>query len=651
MILRVWWVAAFLSLAGAAHGGPSLADYGKLPAVEKMTLSPAGDKIAYIAGAGGAQKVVIANAEGPILLAVGVGILKPREVRWLGEGHVLVVTSLTVATEDWSTRRERFEAEQSTVIDAATGKQMIVFDHEPNIVHATFGIYGYVESNGLAFGYFAGVPLAESATGFGYLSKGRPNLYKVDLATGHPEMVFGGSERLDTNWTVGSTGQVTAHSEYDEKTGEWALFADPADKVRVSKAVDPIQGVQLIGPGRTDGSVLVERPAEDGKGDWTYLEYPLAADATGAPPFGDAGVRELLTDPNTGFLVGAITNGDDPKTLLLNGALQAKFDKVRRLFPAETVTLASAVSDLSRMIVFTQGPGDSGTYYLADLAAGSVRAIGWSYPTILQADVARSEIFSYRAGDGMELQGVLTLPPGGASKNLPVVVLPHGGPQARDYLGFDWWSQAFASRGYAVFQPNFRGSDGFGEAFRNAGFGQWGRKMQTDISDGVAALAARGIVDPKRACIVGGSYGGYAALAGVTVQQGPYRCAVSVGGVSDFTRLLTWDVTLHGEENASMRYDKLYMGVTSPTDASLKAISPLQLAARADAPILLIWGADDTVVPIDQSRDMRAALEHAGKTVLALELPHEDHWLSRQDSRIAMIEASVAFVEKYNPVK
>src|SRR6202007_2715282 len=142
---------------------------------------------------------------------------------------------------------------------------------------------------------------------------------------------------------------------------------------------------------------------------------------------------------------------------------------------------------------------------------------------------------------------------GREAKGLPLVVMPHGGPEAHDRPGFDWWAQAFASRGYAVFQPNFRGSDGSGDAFRDAGFGQWGRKMQTDISDGVAELARRGIVDPKLVCIVGASYGGYAALAGVTLQHGLYRCAVSYAGVANMDSMQIYD-TDDGDDsgNASL---------------------------------------------------------------------------------------------------
>jgi dipeptidyl aminopeptidase/acylaminoacyl peptidase len=249
------------------------------------------------------------------------------------------------------------------------------------------------------------------------------------------------------------------------------------------------------------------------------------------------------------------------------------------------------------------------------------------------------------------MHGVLTLPPGRTAHGLPVVVLPHGGPQARDYPGFDWWAQAFAARGYAVFQPNFRGSSGYGRAFVDAGHGQWGRKMQTDISDGLAALAVQGIVDPKRACIVGASYGGYAALAGVTVQHGLYRCAVADAGVADLRQMLKYEDAKSGYDASSstMRYWKQFMGASSASDDSLDAISPAALAGQADAPILLIHGKDDTVVPFAQSLEMQAALKRANKPVEMVVMPNEDHWLSRPETRLSMLTAAVAFVQKYNP--
>ncbi len=185
------------------------------------------------------------------------------------------------------------------------------------------------------------------------------------------------------------------------------------------------------------------------------------------------------------------------------------------------------------IIVLTRGNGESGTYYTIDMAKLRADAIGYERPSIHLDQIGPISTVEYKADDGLELDGILTLPPGREPKNLPVVMLPHGGLSAHDIETFDWWAQAFASRGYAVFQPNFRGSTNHDLTFRAAGDGQWGRKMQTDISDGLAELVKRGIADPNRACIMGGSYGGFVALAGVTLQKGLYRCAAAVAPVSD----------------------------------------------------------------------------------------------------------------------
>src|SRR5690606_14537839 len=230
-------------------------------------------------------------------------------------------------------------------------------------------------------------------------------------------------------------------------------------------------------------------------------------------------------------------------------------------------------------------------------------------PLIGEELVGPVSAFEYTAADGLEMDGVLTLPPGLEPANLPLVVMPHGGPRLHDEVEFDWWAQAFASRGYAVFQPNFRGSTNRDSAFVRAGNGEWGRKMQTDISDGVAALARQGIVDPARACIVGASYGGYAALAGVTLQQGLYKCAVAVAPVADLGSLFADE---GGTSNRSGMLRRSLLEELGPR-SGFDAISPRRQAARADAPILLIHGRDDTVVPFDQSDNMAHALRAAGK--------------------------------------
>ncbi len=257
------------------------------------------------------------------------------------------------------------------------------------------------------------------------------------------------------------------------------------------------------------------------------------------------------------------------------------------------------------------------------------------------------ETIAYSAADGLQLTGYLTLPKDRDPKKLPLVVFPHGGPAARDTPGFNWWAQAMAARGYAVLQVNYRGSDGFGWKFLSAGFGEWGRKMQTDLSDGVRYLADKGTIDPKRVCIVGASYGGYAAMAGAALQHGVYRCAASFGGISDLRRQVVFSRGMYGL--SAQRYWVRFMGADDLKDPVLAQYSPAAHAAEVDIPVLLIHGRDDTVVPLEQSQMMADALQKAGKAVELVVQKGADHWLSRGDTRLAMLQAVTAFLEKNNP--
>jgi dipeptidyl aminopeptidase/acylaminoacyl peptidase len=339
---------------------------------------------------------------------------------------------------------------------------------------------------------------------------------------------------------------------------------------------------------------------------------------------------------------------------MFDPVLDRHIRSIAKAFAGEAIRLVSVSDDMGRIVLHVSGKNTAGTWQLVDFKTGRATPVADDYPKIPNDMLGSVTMVDYRAQDGLPLQGILTLPPALAPHDLPLIVLPHGGPEARDRVQFDWIARAFAARGYAMFQPNFRGSSWYGQDFRNAGFGQWGRKMQTDISDGVTALAGKGIIDPKRVCIVGASYGGYAALAGVTLQHGFYRCAASYGGVSDPRDMIHEeksrgnDYTQHYADPA-MRYWLSYLGFQTPDDPGIAAVSPQEQAKNADAPILLVYGEKDTVVPPKQSTDMAAALKRAGKPVEMVELDAEDHWLSRSATRLQMLKAWVAFVEKNNP--
>ena len=248
--------------------------------------------------------------------------------------------------------------------------------------------------------------------------------------------------------------------------------------------------------------------------------------------------------------------------------------------------------------------------------------------------------------DKYALTAYLTVPPGAEEKNLPLVVMPHGGPEARDEPGFYWLTQFLASRGYAVVQPQFRGSTGFGKAHADAGRHQWGLRMQDDITDGVRALVDKGIADPRRVCIVGWSYGGYAALAGATFTPGMYACAVSIAGVSDLPEMVAQESRIEDGESDSFAYWRDHIGAAN--DPQVIAKSPARFAGAVRAPVLLIHGVDDTVVPISQSQHMARALRASPAPSELIELPGEDHWLMTSSaSRIRTLTELERFLGKY----
>jgi pimeloyl-ACP methyl ester carboxylesterase len=641
------WSMVFGSLFGglacSAHAAPPLEVYGRLPAVELIRLSPSGEHIAMISVTNEKRHLVIMTAGDQVLKAGDLGDAKVRALNWAGDDHLLITITATVNL--------RLEFGQSYELASVThvgldGKEpWQVFAGALGIQHAVFDYYGSAHQGAHWSGYFGGISAVRNAAGSALFNHTYPDLYRVDLGSGKPEIEAKGSER-EHGWVVGEDGSVFAHSEYDQKSGEWQVFVGSSRSPALHK-ISPTNDIDLVGLGRSAGTLLVL----DRSGDADVVQEINAVDGKSQELFATQSVTAYHFDPLSHLLIGASVL-EEPGELFFDSQLQERFDTARGAFPGLQVHLLSNSQNLKRMIVQTEGAADSGTFWLVDIDTAKATPLGYAYPDIKGADLGATSIVRYRAADGLAMAGILTLPPGRETKGLPLVVMPHGGPiDVRDELRFDWWAQAFASRGYAVFQPNYRGSGGVGAEFRRAGFGQWGRKMLSDIADGAAELVRQQLVDAKRVCIVGASYGGYAALAGVTLQQGLYRCAVSVAGPSDLQRFGFWQIDRYGFNSDGIRYWRKITGVDIAGDSLLRKISPALMADKADAPILLIHGKDDTRVPMEQSVIMAEALKSARKTHEFVVLPHEDHFLSREATRVAMLGAALKFVEKYNPAQ
>jgi len=354
-------------------------------------------------------------------------------------------------------------------------------------------------------------------------------------------------------------------------------------------------------------------------------------------------VSDTLQDEWTGKVIGYVVDEDMPEYHYFDPAREALQKGLEQAFPGLSVHAVSTDLAGDKAILEVVGPRMPSSYYLFDRATHHATAIAASYPDLNDSELGEVKSYGYTARDGLHIPAYLTLPPGRQAKNLPLVVMPHGGPDARDDMRFDFLREFLANRGYAVLQPNFRGSAGYGFPFTRAGLHQWGLKMQDDISDGVKKVIADGIADPKRICIFGASYGGYAALAGATLTPDLYACVISYAGISNLPDQLGYDKRQFQMDFTNGSFTTTRMGDMFTDSAQLDATSPALHADAVKAPILLLHSVQDVTVPIEQSEKMRAALDKAGKKHDFVWIDGDDHYLSVSQTRLRLLQE----VEKF----
>jgi dipeptidyl aminopeptidase/acylaminoacyl peptidase len=323
--------------------------------------------------------------------------------------------------------------------------------------------------------------------------------------------------------------------------------------------------------------------------------------------------------------------------------MEAIQNDLERQLPGYEIDLQSGNKDEHIFVVAAWSDRTMGVRYLYEATSKKLTKLAEIAPWLPEGDLAEMKPITYQARDGLTIHGYLTVPRGEA-KNLPLIVNPHGGPWARDAWGYNSEVQFLANRGYAVLQMNFRGSTGYGRAFWEASFKQWGKKMQDDVTDGVKFAIAQGVADPKRICIYGGSYGGYCALAGLAFTPDLYACGVDYVGVSNlFTFLKTippyWKPLL----------DMFYEMVGNPeTDKALLAdASPVLHADNIRVPLLIAQGAQDPRVNVDESDQMVTALKKHGIAVEYLVKDNEGHGFHNEENRFEFYEAMEKFLKKH----
>lgn len=308
-------------------------------------------------------------------------------------------------------------------------------------------------------------------------------------------------------------------------------------------------------------------------------------------------------------------------------------------FPGQTVTVENKSRDKKKIIFKVTSPTEPGTYYILDRNNDQYQQLGEIYQKLDKDKLSPMEPIIYQARDGLEIPAYLSLPKTGGSEKFPTIIMPHGGPMARDGWRFDYWTQFLNARGIAVLQMNYRGSTGYGEDYRKLGYHEWGRKMLEDINDGTKWMIEQGYADPERVCIMGGSYGGYAALQTNVKDGSLYKCAVVFAPITNLTGLIN---TMERNEGF-----KIYEDYLRSDDWTFDQASPLENIDKINLPILLFHGDRDLNSPVRQSRSFYNKMDKAGKNIKYIELEDGDHFLSNEEHRIEFLKEVEKFLEEY----
>jgi dipeptidyl aminopeptidase/acylaminoacyl peptidase len=482
------------------------------------------------------------------------------------------------------------------------------------------------------------------------------DLLRLNTLTGKASQVSAPGRAM--GWLLDAKGEARIVSTIERDTvtlhirepgGAWRKLADFSLVTRKA-SVGPVG----LGP---DGKLYVSASA--GQDKVSLYSYDLATGKLADKPLvtiADYDFRgSLIMDQHK--LLGVRYAADAVDTVWLDEGMKAMQAKIDALLP-QTTNLASLPDrpETPYVLVTSYSDQQPASYYIYDREKNKVDRVGTSHPKIDGGAMGKQAVVRYAARDGLQIPALLTLPPG-RSKNLPLVVLVHGGPFVR---GASWgWNpqtQFLATRGYAVLEPEFRGSTGLGEAHFRAGWKQWGLKMQDDIADGAKWAVAQGIADGKRICIAGASYGGYATLMGLINDHELYQCGVDWVGVTDLGLLYTargkWNFRPDTPDEWKDYGLPQLVGDLDKDAAQLKATSPLQQAARIKRPLLMAYGGADRRVPIEHGSQMRDALKAAGQPVEWVEYPKEGHGWTLPQTSIDFWTRVERFLDKnIGPVK
>jgi dipeptidyl aminopeptidase/acylaminoacyl peptidase len=632
-LLALLSVAAIMSgLAVAAAAPPSAEVFGALPAATGVVMTPNGQRLAWVDQSSAPPRVIMFDiaAHKELRVLATPERSKVRGIFW-NDDETLIIRFTEMQGGDLPNERSR-EYTINMAYDASGGEGRLLPPSQGN----------HFNPLSAAVASIVRVRLSKPHTII-MMSRLCRCLMEVDTNTGAETIIKHGAEHT-VGWAVDPGGVPLAREDWDWKLRAYRIYALSGDNVRQILRTDDAEPPVFAGILADSSALVLLKPNERGyQAAWAL---PLDGSPTrllAEEP--DADITNAFEDGYTGAITGVYVSGAKTRIDWLDPAARQRAEVLEHSFPNKEVDIYGWSVDGSRTLAEVQSGSSPPIDYLIDFSTHRADIAAEPYPALENVPLGELKQVTYKARDGTSILAYLTLPPGKAAGTVPLVLLPHGGPQSRDYPTFNWLVQFLATRGYAVLQPQFRGSIGFGEAFEKAGYRQWGSLMQDDLTDGVQAMIAQGIADPHHVAIVGFGYGGYAALAGAAFTPTLYSCAASVYGISDLRAFAQASVptTVGFGRLISSSESGFKERVGSVSDSAMRTKSPINSVEAIRIPILVASAAGP--VPDQQSQRMIEALNKAGKPVTVVNLSPEG--MLSAEARVQLLKALESFLHDH----
>ncbi len=615
-----------------------------MPAITVAGISPSGKLIARDRVATGSRSLEIWDVDaGKLLRTIGIDpVARLHSLGWTSDTTIYFQMSAMVDLRCRALRDCRYEAFETRVADVSGGETRPLLArgmHQwTNQTQMLAPVTPRPDISMMESLDMAVAPTRDSAKTSRTREREaarRPRaVFAVDTRTGSGDMLVSGT--ADTSgWVLDADGNPVARGEWLVDSRQFSILVRDG---RSWRTVFQLSGSSLTLAGLTmDGKAIVAvgRNQEQRSKAWAI---PL-----------DGSAPHVLYEDPTGDVVGASVDDFDRRVVglwvrtdagplnvhWLDPERATRYRPIKSAFAGRLVLAQGESADGRRAIVTVDSASKPREFRWVDFEKSRADMLGEQYPELARVPLGTAKTINYTSRDGKPIPAILTLPPASEGRNLALVVLPHDWGTYDDGQMFDWFAQFLATRGYAVLQPQFRGSIGYGQLHEDAGAREWGGLIQNDIADGVRHLVANGTADPRRVCIVGRGFGGYSALWGAAFASETYACAASIGGYSDLPIYIAGERQSSGAESKYVEYWLDQIG--RPEDPKLAAWSPARHAERFRIPVLLMHGTADTDVPIAQSELMYRVLRDADKNVTFIRLAEGDHELSQATVRTQVL--------------